>query len=56
MRRGSDESTKTTLNRILTQRELRDAIQKLLRRPWFQRVWVIQGEFLMVESRELAFD
>ncbi|KAK5174187.1 uncharacterized protein LTR77_001267 [Saxophila tyrrhenica] len=40
MRRGED-SPKQTLKRILTPRQLQDAIQKLLQRPWFQRVWTI---------------
>lgn len=39
LRRG-DDSPKSVLNRLLGQRELRHAIQDLLERPWFQRVWV----------------
>lgn len=40
LRRGED-SPKSVLNRLLGPRELRHAIQDLLERPWFQRVWVI---------------
>lgn len=40
MRRG-DDSPRQVLTRILTPRQLQDAIQKLLQRPWFQRVWVV---------------
>ena len=32
---------KTYLKRLLNPRQLQDAIQNLLERPWFQRVWVI---------------
>ena len=39
--RRSDDSPKNALDRILSQRQLQGAIQKLLERPWFQRVWVI---------------
>jgi len=38
--RGED-SPKGPLNRLMNQRQLQDAMQKLLQRPWFQRVWVI---------------
>lgn len=31
----------TTLDRILPARQLQDAVQQLLERPWFTRVWVI---------------
>lgn len=44
MGRGEDSpknTWKSTLSRIMTQRQLEDAIQSLLQRPWFQRVWVI---------------
>ena len=41
MRRSSDDSPRNVLNRLLSQRELKDATLNLLRRPWFQRVWVI---------------
>lgn len=40
MRRG-EETSSTTLGRILTPRQLQDSLQKLLQRPWFRRVWVI---------------
>lgn len=32
---------RSTLNRILPARQLQDAVQRLLERPWFTRVWVI---------------
>ncbi|KAK4542991.1 hypothetical protein LTR36_005989 [Oleoguttula mirabilis] len=46
MRRGEDSprstfTRKSTMSRIMSQRQLEDAIQSLLQRPWFQRVWVI---------------
>lgn len=54
MRRGDDSPRHTngpraishtgarnTLRRILNDRQLQAAIQNLLQRPWFQRVWVI---------------
>ncbi len=42
MRRGDDSPKQSgTLKRILNPRQLQDAIQKLLQRPWFQRVWVV---------------
>ena len=41
MRRGDSDSPKTALKRLLNPRQLQDATQKLLQRPWFQRVWVI---------------
>jgi hypothetical protein len=41
MKRREDDSPKQTLKRILNPRQLQDAIQKLLQRPWFQRVWVV---------------
>jgi hypothetical protein len=42
MKRNDSESNRsTTLNRILPPRQLQDAVQKLLERPWFTRVWVI---------------
>ncbi|EMC98427.1 hypothetical protein BAUCODRAFT_32462 [Baudoinia panamericana UAMH 10762] len=34
-------SPKSALNRIMNQRQLQDALQRLLERPWFKRVWVI---------------
>lgn len=40
LKRG-DDSPKSVLNRLMGQRELRHAIQDLLERPWFKRVWVI---------------
>ncbi|KAH9828245.1 Heterokaryon incompatibility protein (HET) [Teratosphaeria destructans] len=40
MKRG-DDSPKSVLNRIMSPRQLQDAMQKLLQRPWFTRVWVI---------------
>ncbi|KAK3711102.1 hypothetical protein LTR37_009889 [Vermiconidia calcicola] len=42
MRRGDDSSKiRNTLNKIMSPRELQDAIQNVLQRPYFQRVWVI---------------
>lgn len=41
MRRGADDSAKSSLKRLLSRRELKDATEKLLERPWFKRVWVI---------------
>ena len=42
MRRGDEgPKIKGILKRILSNRQLHDAIQSLLQRPWFQRVWVI---------------
>jgi hypothetical protein len=41
MKRSDSESNRSTLNRILPARQLQDAVQKLLERPWFTRVWVI---------------
>lgn len=41
MRRGEDNSPKNVLRSILSARQLQDAMQKLLQRPWFSRVWVI---------------
>ncbi|KAK5132720.1 hypothetical protein LTR08_008686 [Meristemomyces frigidus] len=46
MHRGDDspKSTwthKSTMKRIMSQSQLQNAIQSLLQRPWFQRVWVI---------------
>ncbi|KAK5118813.1 hypothetical protein LTR62_000022 [Meristemomyces frigidus] len=35
------DSPKSALNKIMGQRQLQDAIQKLLARKWFTRVWVI---------------
>jgi hypothetical protein len=40
IRRG-DDNRKGTLKRLMNQRELKHSIQKLLERPWFERVWVI---------------
>ena len=36
-----DSRKKSALKKILSPRQLQDAIQRLLLRPWFQRVWVI---------------
>jgi len=41
MRRGEDNGPRNVLRRILSARQLQDAMQKLLQRPWFSRVWVI---------------
>jgi hypothetical protein len=41
MKRNDSESNRSTLNRILPTRQLQDAVQRLLERPWFTRVWVI---------------
>nr|POE47181.1 heterokaryon incompatibility protein 6, or allele [Quercus suber] len=43
LRRGEENLSKASLQRILTQRQLQDALQKLLTRPWnrFTRVWVV---------------
>lgn len=41
MKRNDSESVRSTLNRILPPRQFQDAVQKLLERPWFTRVWVI---------------
>ena len=42
MRRVEDSpKIKGLLKRVLSPRHLQDAIQSLLQRPWFQRVWVI---------------
>lgn len=38
--RGED-SPKGALNRVMSQKQLHGAIKMLLRRPWFERVWVI---------------
>lgn len=34
------DGVRASLSRILTPRQLEIAIQKLLERPWFSRVWV----------------
>jgi hypothetical protein len=39
----------TTLDRILPARQLQDAVQQLLERPWFTRVWVI-GEVCLAPT------
>ncbi|KAK3684688.1 hypothetical protein LTR37_020018 [Vermiconidia calcicola] len=42
MRRGDDSSKiRNTLNKTMSPRELQAAIQNILQRPYFQRVWVI---------------
>lgn len=42
LRRGEDSPrNQNNLDRILSPRQLQLAIQRLLERPWFQRVWVI---------------
>ncbi|KAI7264955.1 hypothetical protein KC345_g8643 [Hortaea werneckii] len=38
---GRTERSSGSLGRILSPKHLQDAIQSLLNRPWFQRVWVI---------------
>lgn len=40
MRRG-DDSPKGALKKILGPRELQATVQRLLERPWFERVWVL---------------
>lgn len=40
----------SSLNRILTPRQLQIAVQLLLQRPWFQRVWVIPEVALAKET------
>lgn len=41
LRRGSENSPKTALEKILKRRELEKAIKDILQRPWFSRVWVV---------------
>lgn len=36
-----DDSLKKNLKQLLSQKKLKDALEDLLQRPWFQRVWVI---------------
>lgn len=38
---GRTDRSSSSLGRILSPKHLQDAIQNLLNRPWFQRVWVI---------------
>ncbi|KAK0364402.1 hypothetical protein LTR91_003749 [Friedmanniomyces endolithicus] len=47
------DSPKTVLNRILSPRQLQDAVQKLLQRQWFTRVWVIP-EVALASFTEVA--
>ncbi|KAF2171768.1 hypothetical protein M409DRAFT_63361 [Zasmidium cellare ATCC 36951] len=36
-----DDSLKKPLKQLISQKKLKDALEDLLQRPWFQRVWVI---------------
>lgn len=36
-----DDSLKKPLKQLFSQKKLKDALENLLQRPWFQRVWVI---------------
>lgn len=40
-KRIADNSSRRVLNRMLSRKELRDSIERLLERPWFHRVWVL---------------
>lgn len=62
MRRGEEASQTAQLNRILPAQQRKKAVQKLLRRPWFYRVWTIQevalSQFVTVAcgSSRLSWD
>ncbi|TKA71589.1 hypothetical protein B0A55_08324 [Friedmanniomyces simplex] len=47
------DNPRTVLNRILSQRQLQDAVQRLLQRQWFTRVWVIP-EVALASFTEVA--
>nr|POE74659.1 heterokaryon incompatibility protein 6, or allele [Quercus suber] len=47
LRRGEENVSKTSLQRILTHRQLQDALQKLLTRPWYFHT-------ITYETREIA--
>lgn len=47
-RRGGFDTRKAELGRILTSRQVQDALQSLLLRDWFSRVWVI-GETVLAK-------
>ncbi|KAK4930177.1 hypothetical protein LTR49_003211 [Elasticomyces elasticus] len=47
------DSPKTVLSRILSQRQLQDAVHRLLQRPWFGRVWVVP-EVALARFTEVA--
>lgn len=50
-KRSGDDSSRRVLNRLLSRKELRDAIERLLERPWFQRVWVLPEVVLSKHTR-----
>ncbi|PPJ50338.1 hypothetical protein CBER1_05932 [Cercospora berteroae] len=50
-KRSGDDSPRRVLNRLLSRKELRDAIERLLERPWFQRVWVLPEVVLSKHTR-----
>lgn len=47
--RGGFDTRKAELGRILTSRQVQDALQSLLLRDWFSRVWVI-GETVLAKQ------
>lgn len=50
-KRIADNSSRRVLNRMLSRKELRDSIERLLERPWFHRVWVLPEVVLAKHTR-----